>query len=326
MSRCLPLALAAVSLASSLACQRTDAGGSITASGHVEATDVRLTAKVPGRIAWFPVQEGTAVAAEQELLRIDTTDIDLALALAEADHAAADAELRLRVAGARPEDIAETAAQARSIAADLEGAERDLGRMQSLLEKGSGTTQSRDAARTRRDVLAARREAARQALQRLEAGSRRQEIEAARARAASASARIDQLRQQKADARLVSPLAGVLTERLVEPGELVQAGTPLAVVTNLAEAWLSVYVPETDLARIRLGQAAEARTDDGQTRTGRITFIASKAEFTPKNVQTRDERVKLVFKVKVGLDNADGLFKPGMPAEARFEPAATVAR
>ena len=138
-------------------------------------------------------------------------------------------------------------------------------------------------------------------------------------------ARIAQLEQQLAGRhhrRARSP--GVVTEKVAEPGELLQVGSPLCVITDLANAWLTVYVAEPDLGRIRLGQEAEVTTDDGQTRKGKITFIASQAEFTPKNVQTRDERVKLVYKVKVGLDNQDGLFKPGMPAEARLQAAETV--
>ena len=317
MTRNSVTALAAAALLAA-GCHKGGGASSITAAGHVEATDVRLSAKVPGRLSVFPEQEGTLVAAGQELLRIDTTDIALALAQVRAEREGAEAELRLRLAGARKEDIAEVSAQVESAVADLAGAERELARMQALFDKGSGTTRSRDDARTRRDMAAARLAAIRQALARAEAGSRPEEIAAARARVASAEARLAQLEQQLKDAVLVSPLAGVLTERLAEPGELLQAGTPLAVVTNLAEAWLTVYVTEPDLGRIRIGQEAEVRTDDGQSRTGRITFIASKAEFTPKNVQTRDERVKLVFKVKVGLDNADGLFKPGMPAEAHF--------
>jgi HlyD family secretion protein len=91
------------------------------------------------------------------------------------------------------------------------------------------------------------------------------------------------------------------------------------VVTDLQDAWLTVYVAEPDLGRIHLGDEAEVRTDGGETRKGRITFIATQAEFTPKNVQTRDERVKLVYKVKLGLENQDGLFKPGMPSEARLK-------
>ena len=137
---------------------------------------------------------------------------------------------------------------------------------------------------------------------------------------ASIDARIAALTQQRNDATLLSQVAGVLTSRVAEPGEQLQAGSPICVITQLADAWLTVYVTDVDLARIRIGQDATITTDGGQTRKGRLTYIASKAEFTPKNVQTRDERVKLVYRVKVGLDNADGFFKPGMPAEATFVP------
>jgi len=101
------------------------------------------------------------------------------------------------------------------------------------------------------------------------------------------------------DATMTSPVDGVLTSRVAEPGEQLQAGSPVCVITQLSEAWLTVYVTDVDLARIRIGQEAEVRTDGGQTRKGKLTYIASKAEFTPKNVQTRDERVKLVYEVKV---------------------------
>ena len=171
-------------------------------------------------------------------------------------------------------------------------------------------------------MLAARLAAMKESLARLRSGSRPEEIEASRARVAGAEARIAQLEQQLLDARVTSPLEGVVTEKIAEAGELLQAGSPLVVVTDLGSPWLTVYVTGPDLGRIRLGQEAEVVTDDGQSRKGTITFIASQAEFTPKNVQTRDERVKLVYKVKVGLDNPDGLFKPGMPAEAHVRAAA----
>jgi HlyD family secretion protein len=158
-------------------------------------------------------------------------------------------------------------------------------------------------------------------LRRLEKGSRPEEIDAARARVQAAEARIAQLEQQLQDAVIQSPTGGIVTEKLAEQGELTARGTGLVVVTDLASAWLNVYVSEPDLGRIRLGQAAEVTTDDGQTRKGQVSFVASQAEFTPKNVQTRDERVKLVYRIKVALQNEDGLFKPGMPAEARLEPA-----
>jgi len=120
------------------------------------------------------------------------------------------------------------------------------------------------------------------------------------------------------DATIVSPTDGLVTEKIAEPGELLAAGAPILVITDLARPWLTVYVAEPDLGRIKLGAVAEVVTDGGEKRQGKVSFIASTAEFTPRNVQTRDERVKLVYRVKIGLGNADGLFKPGMPAEARF--------
>jgi HlyD family secretion protein len=313
-------ALAAFLLAT--ACRDPRDSGLIVASGHLEATDVRIATKVAGRLELLAVKEGDRVASGQELARIDTTDSGLTLRQAKAEREGAGAELRLRLAGARKQDLAELEAQLRSAEADAEAGERDLARMQGLLDKGSGTTKARDDARTRRDMSAAKLAATKQALERMRAGSRAEEIDAARARVAASEARIAQLEQQIKDATIRSPLAGVLTSKVAEQGELLQAGAPVGVVTDLASPWLTVYVAEPDLARIRLGQEADAVTDDGQTRKGTITFIGSQAEFTPKNVQTRDERVKLVYKVKIGLENADGLFKPGMPAEARIRAAA----
>jgi HlyD family secretion protein len=320
-ARLLAAVTATVALGGAACRSRVDAS-LLTASGNVEATDVRISTKVPGRLVSLEVREGDVVKAGQELARLETTDLSLALQQARAEREQASAELRLRLSGARKEDIAEVEAQVASAEADLAGAERDLQRMQDLLAKGSGTTKARDDAQTRRDVLVGRLAALRQALARLRAGSRAEEKDAARARVATVEARIAQLEQQVKDATITSPIGGVVTEKIAEAGELMQVGSGVCVVTDLTNAWLTVYVPEADLGRIRIGQEAEVVTDGGQSRKGSITFVASKAEFTPKNVQTRDERVKLVYKVKVGLDNADGLFKPGMPSEARFTPVA----
>jgi HlyD family secretion protein len=290
----------------------------LVASGHVEATDVRISTKIAGRLQTFGVQEGDKVQAGQELARIDPTDLDLALQQARAEREQAAAELGLRIAGPAREEIGQAAAQVAQAQADLDGAQKDLNRMQGLLDVGSGTTKSRDDAKTRRDVAAARVRGAKEGLARLKAGSRKEEIAGSRARVSTVEARIAQLDQQRKDAVVTSPVNGIVTEKIAEAGELLQAGGGLCVITDLADAWLTVYVGEPDLGRIRIGQEAEVVTNDGQSRKGKITFISTQAEFTPKNVQTRDEREKLVFKVKVGLDNRDGLFKPGMPAEARL--------
>jgi HlyD family secretion protein len=303
------------------ACRKGNDAGLVVASGHVEATEVLVSTKVSGTIESLAVDEGSVVAAGQELARIDTTDTRLALDAGRAERAQAEAELRLRLAGSRVEDVREARAQVVRAEADLDGAQKDLDRMEGLLAAGSGTTKARDDARTRRDVARAGLDAARERLQRLEAGFRREEKDGARARLEAAEARIAQLEQQLKDAVILSPVKGVVTEKLAEKGELAARGTGIVVVTDLPNAWLNAYVSEPDLARLRLGQEAEVVTDDGQTRKGRVSFVASRAEFTPKNVQTRDERVKLVYRIKVALENADGLFKPGMPAEARLRPA-----
>jgi HlyD family secretion protein len=302
-------------------CAGRHEAGVIFASGHVEATDVRIATKVAGHLETFTLEEGDRITTGQTLAQIDITDVTLALDQARAEKSQADADLRLMLAGTRKEEIAEQEAKVQGAQADLDGAERDLGRMQALLDRGSGTAKARDDARTKRDMLAAQLAAAKEVLARMKAGTRPEQIDAGRARAAAAAARVAQLEQQVKDATITSPVAGVVTEKIAEQGELLPVGAGLCVVTDLDDAWLTVYLTEPDLARVRLGQEAEVRTDDGQTRQGKVRYVSSEAEFTPKNVQTRDERVKLVFKMKIGLDNHDGLFKPGMPAEARLKAA-----
>jgi HlyD family secretion protein len=300
------------------ACDTRGAGGRIVASGHVEAIDVRILTKVRGRLLERPVDEGDAVTVGQRLAVVDTVDAELSLREAVAQRDQADAHLRLLIAGSRREDIAGLAATVESVSADLNGAEKELKRQETLVSEGVTTVKTRDDALARRDALKGQLETARQALDRAKAGNRVQEIEAARAAREVMEARIAQLKQQIADATILSPVAGLVTEKIAEPGELLAAGAPVVVVTDLAKTWLTVYVAEPDLGKIKLGGPAEVVTDGGEKRSGKVIFIASQAEFTPKNVQTRDERVKLVYRVKVGLENADGLFKPGMPAEAWF--------
>jgi HlyD family secretion protein len=319
-----PIFMAAAVVAAA-ACGKDQDPGTITASGHVEATEVRVSTKVPGSVDVLPVQEGDRVAADQEIARIDTTSARIALSGARAERDQAAAQLRLLQAGSRKEDVSEAAAQLARAEAERAGAQRELERMEALVAAGSGTDKARDDAHTRRDQALAAVDAAKERLRKLRAGSRPEEIDSARARVAGAEARIAELEQQIADAVVKSPTGGAVTEKLVERGEVVSRGTALAVVSDLDHPWLTIYVSEPDLGRIKLGQDAEVTTDAGQRRTGRVTFISSRAEFTPKNVQTPEERAKLVYRVKIGLDNPDGLFKAGMPAEARLQavPAAT---
>ena len=306
--------------------------GPARASGYVEATEVRVAPQVGGRLIEVAVAEGDRVAKGAVLARIDTSDAELALRRAGADRDQALAALRLLEAGARPEDIRQAGAQAASAQADVDAAEselrstsEDVTRFEGLLQSNAGSRKQRDDAVTRRDVAAARVTAAREraraaaeAVARLRAGARAEEIAGARARVAAAEAQIATLQKNVADAVLTAPVAGLVTAKLADAGEMVAPRTPVAAITDMDHAWANVYVDEPVVPRLRLGQPVTLVTDAGQRLQGSITFISPKAEFTPRNVQTADERSKLVYRIKVTVDNREGVLKPGMPVEAEL--------
>ncbi len=291
----------------------------IHASGHIEATEVRLAAKVGGKLAELPFQEGDRVKAGATVARLDTTDSERELERARAEAAAADARLRLLLAGARREDIDRARAELARVEAEISGARLDLERLEGLADRGSATLKARDDARTRMAVLTSQRAAVAAELAKLEAGSRPEDIDQARAQKAAAEAMAAVIEQRIADATVLAPRDGVITSRATEPGEVLAPGALLEVLSDLEHPWLTVYVDQPSLSKIRLGDAATVRVD-GQAASyeGRVTFVSDVAEFTPKNVQTPEERAKLVFKVKVGLENREGVFKSGMPADAYF--------
>jgi HlyD family secretion protein len=328
----LALLLLAAATAGLSACGRADPSAPVRASGYVEATEVRVAPEVGGRLVEMAVSEGDRVEAGTLVGRLSTADTDLLIRRAEAERDQAVAQLKLLQAGARPEEIREAraqvnAAQAEVLAAEseLQSASADLARFEALLEKNAGSRKQRDDAATRRDVAAARvkgaRERARAAaesLARLKAGARVEEIAAARARVAGAEAHIASLQKSLADAVLTSPVAGIVTAKLVDAGEVIAPRTPLVVVTDLDNAWANVYVDEPVVPQLRLGQTVTVVTDAGQRMEGRITFISPRAEFTPRNVQTAEERSRLVYRIKVSTDNREGILKTGMPVEVEI--------
>ncbi len=314
-------------------CDRKPPADRIRVSGHVEATEVQVAPEVGGRVLELPFNEGDRVRAGDVLARLDTRDLALAIDRSRAERAAADAQLRLLEAGSRIEDVRQSEAQASAARADveaarseLESAEADFRRFDALLAANSGSRKQRDDAATRRDVarqrLAAAQDrvrAAEEVTARLRAGARRQEVDAARARVAAADATIAALEKNIADATLHSPVGGIVTQKLVEAGEMVAPRTPVAEIADLDHAWADVFVPEPIVPLLRIGQPATVFTDAGGPGVrGMITFVSSKAEFTPRNVQTADERSKLVYRVKVTVDNRDGVLKQGMPVEAEL--------
>jgi HlyD family secretion protein len=278
------------------------------------------------------VAEGDRVAAGDVIARLDTADALLSLRRLQAERDQADAQLRLLQAGSRVEDVRQAGAQAESSDADVRAAqaeqasaEADVQRFEALLRSNAGSRKQRDDAVTRRDVAAARVNAARERARaagenvaRLRSGSRPQEIAGARARVAAVDAQIATLQKAQADAEVKSPVSGIVTAKLIDAGETVAPRTALVVVTDLEHAWANLYVDEPLVPQLKLGQQLAIVTDAGQNLTGTITFISPRAEFTPRNVQTAEERSKLVYRIKVTTDNKDGVLKTGMPVEGRF--------
>jgi HlyD family secretion protein len=329
------LCRAGVSLlvAAASACSEHQAADRVRVSGQVEATEVQVAALVGGRLLELTPDEGDRVAAGELVARLDATDTELALARARAERDQADAQLRLLRAGARVEDIRQADAQlataqseARAADAEVAVAEGDASRFEALLESKAGTQKQRDDAVARRDVARARARsgedrvrAARENLARLRAGARPEEIDAARARVAAADAQIATLQKAITDAVVTAPVAGTVTERLVDVGELVPPRATILIVTNLDEVWANVYVDEPSIPRLKIGQTATLFTDAGGPGIrGVISYVSPSAEFTPRNVQTAEDRSKLVYRVKVTVDNREGVLEAGMPVEAEI--------
>ncbi len=323
--------LAATALA--LGCADEAPSDRIRVSGHVEATEVRLAPDAGGRILTLLVKEGDRVQPGQTVLTLDTRDVQLAIDRARAEHAAADAQLKLVQASARPEDIRQAESQIATARADqsaasseLSGAEQDLERFESLLTSNSGSRKQRDDAATRRDVARDRVTAAQgrvrsaeESLARVRAGARREEVEAARARLSVVDTQITSLQKSLGDTTLTSPVGGLVTEKLVEAGEMIAPRAPALVVVDLDHAWADVFVPEPVVPLLKISQAATVFTDAaGAGIAGTITYISPKAEFTPRNVQTAEERSKLVYRIRISVDNRDGVLKQGMPIEAEI--------
>jgi len=291
--------------------------GKPAGSGTIECTQVRLAPQVSGRISELIPQEGTVLEAGDAVARLDTADYELKRDEAKAAFAQASAQLDLARAGAREEDVQRAREQVREAKASADAAATDLKRIEQLFAQNSATRKQLDDSKAYAERTDAAAAAAGQSLQRLLKGNREEEVRLAAAALDLAKARLAQAEKAVADCTLKSPIDGTVTVRIHEPGEWVTAGIPVVIISNLDDAWLSVYVPENRIQGITIGQPARVRVDgrDGFF-DGTVTFVASEAEFTPRNVQTPDERAKLVYRVKVGLPNPEGIFKPGMPADA----------
>jgi membrane fusion protein YbhG len=316
MKQVLIAALACLALA---ACSR--ASSSIEASGTIEATDVQVSSKSSGEILHLDADEGSLVKQGDILAVIDHSTLDIQLGQARSGVDLAKAQLDLLTNGARPEDLAQARDALTQANDTLGNAREDFQRTQRLFDVGAATKKQRDDAETRFTIAKAQASAADQALKKLENFARPEDVKAALARVDQAVYSVRLLEKSIQDCTVHSPTSGEVTEKLVEEGELASPGTGLFVVSDLDTVKLTIYVPEADLGSIRLGQQARISIDSnpGVTYPGKVTFISPIAEFTPRDIQTRDERVKLVFAVRIEIANPKGIFKPGMPADAALD-------
>jgi HlyD family secretion protein len=288
------------------------------ASGTVEATEADLGFQVPGRVEQVLPQEGDVVSPGQKLAVLDTTELAATRDAAAGQLAAAEARLEEMVRGSRPEEIAQAEAAYRAAEQRAADADRDAQRAQKLFGGGAVSQQALDKATTLRDVADAARDQARDALTLVKAGPRAEAIRAQRAVVSQAQANLDRAQAALANAVIKAPFAGVVTVRDREPGEIVSPGAPIVTLLNRDDRWVRIYVREDEIGRVHIGQKADIRSDTypDSTYHGEVIYIGSQAEFTPRNVQTTEERIKLVYPVKVRI-TGDQRFelKPGVPAD-----------
>jgi HlyD family secretion protein len=302
--------------------------------------------------------DSTEMAQEVSLRRADAQAAQAVLAeleagsrpeeIAQAQAAAEQAKARLdeMLAGSRPQELAAAEASLRRAEAEAERTKLDATRYEGLYRKEIVSAQQYDAARTayrtalerqreaeeqlklvregpRQEQIAQARAAFEQARERFELirkGPRREQVDQARARYEQAKQALAVAQTRLSYATLASPLNGLVLSKNIEPGEYVAAGTPIVTVGDLEHPWVRAYIHETDIGRVKVGQKVRVTNDSfpGKVYDGRVTFIAQQAEFTPKNVQTEKERVKLVYRVKVEMENPHMELKPGMPADAEI--------
>jgi HlyD family secretion protein len=301
--------------------RRAGERGRLAASGTVEATEAQLGFQVPGRIDSIRVREGDPARAGEPLASLDRIEATARRQQSAALLAAARAQLDELLRGARPEEVAQARAGSDAARQRLVDAQQDFDRTQELIRNNVVSQQTLDKAKTALDVAKAQADQADEQHRLVVTGPRRERIEAARAQMAQAEAALRAADAGLANMVIRAPFDGVVTVRHREPGEIVGAGSAVISLMDRGDRWVRIYVSEARIGAVRTGQAATITSDTfkGRTYAGEVVYLSSEAEFTPKNVQTSEERVKLVYAVKVRI-SGDTAFelKPGMPADVRL--------
>ena len=294
----------------------------LVASGTVEATEAHLGFQVPGRIVSIAVREGDHVQEGMQLAALDRNELLARREEARARIAAARSVLAELESGFRKEEISEAQAAVDAARVRLRDAERDTARTKTLFEGGAVSQEAYDKAELAEQLAKSQLVQIEERFRLLEAGHRQETIATQRAQIAQAEASVQVIDAGLDNMLMVASFDGVITVRHREPGETVPGGQAVLTVMNREDRWVRIFVREDRIGAVKYGTSAEITTDTypDKTYSGRVIFIASEAEFTPKSVQTTEERVRLVYAVKVEITNdPDNDLKPGMPADVRLE-------
>ena len=292
----------------------------IFVSGNIEATEVDLSFRIAGQINSLPIEEGDRVKKGQTMSTLDTDTLVAQQGAARSEIAATRAVLDELEEGTRSEQIQQARAQLKAAESRKKNAQDEHDRYSALVQQGAVSPSTFDLRDTTLRVAVEDCNNAQQRLTELERGPREQQIRAARHRLERAEWELKKIDLDIEHSVLTTPVSGAVLVKAAEPGEVVLPGAPVATVAAIDEVWLKGYVSEKDLGRVKLGQRAQITTDTfpGKIYQGVVTFISSRAEFTPKNVQTKEERVKQVYRVKITIPNPEQELKIGMPAEGHI--------
>ncbi len=317
------LGAALVALAAGVVMRRnqTANGSELRLTGTIETTSVAVSFKVPGRLKERLVDEGQQVKVGQIVARLEDDELKDERSARAADQQAAQAALADLKAGSRQEEIAASVATLARLKAEADRAAQDATRAEALFKKEVIPRKELDAARAAKDATAAALREGDERLKLVRVGPRPDAVKQAQARLEGAAAARSLADTRFSQAILAAPISGTVMAKHAEPGELLAVGSPVITLAKLDEVWVRAYLPETQLGKIKLGQRATVTSDTwkGRAYQGTVSFIASEAEFTPRNVQTEAERVKLVYRIKVTIANPQQELKPGMPVDAVIE-------
>jgi HlyD family secretion protein len=294
--------------------------GTMKLSGNVEVTECNIGFKVADKIVTLNVDEGARVKKDDLLAELSSGDVKALVDQSRASLEEAQVKLQELKTGSRRQEIGKARADSDSIEAELVKARKDFERAETLYTNGAISASGFDAAKSAYNTRLGQVASARQHQSLVEEGPRKEDIKAAELRVKQLTAFLANTEEKLSDTRLYAPISGVVFRKNVELGEIVQPGAAVFTVGDLDRPWVKVYVKEDRLGLVKLGQKARITVDTYKDKVydGTVTFISSDAEFTPKNVQTEEERVKLVFGVKVTVENKNQELKPGMPADVRI--------